>query len=139
MRAKDPRRRFRRRERAALLLAADGHCCECDAVLEPDFHADHRDPWARGGVTDVVNGQALCPTCNLHKGASQTVTRAPSPTGPIQAACSTPGVPGPDCAPRNPSAPEPEPAVAGSAQAPECHEELRCAPTSHTLTKSPAA
>jgi superfamily II DNA or RNA helicase len=63
------RRFFNDRERAALYLAADGRCAECGAQLEPGWHGDHVDPYSRGGPTDVVNGQALCPPCNLLKGA----------------------------------------------------------------------
>ncbi|MFG3709228.1 DEAD/DEAH box helicase family protein [Micromonospora sp. NPDC047670] len=66
----DPRRRFNSSERAALYLAADGHCTDCGSELEPGWHADHRTPHSRGGATDVINGQALCPTCNLQKGAA---------------------------------------------------------------------
>lgn len=62
------RRRFSDSERAALYLAADGRC-ECGAELEPGWHADHMQPHSRGGPTDVINGQALCPPCNLKKGA----------------------------------------------------------------------
>lgn len=64
----DPRRRFNRSERAALCLAADGRCQRCGGELPPGWHADHRDPHSRGGPTDVVNGDALCPPCNLKKG-----------------------------------------------------------------------
>jgi superfamily II DNA or RNA helicase len=63
-------RRFSGREHVALYLAADGRCSGCAAELEPGWHADHVQPWSRGGQTDVINGQALCPTCNLKKGAS---------------------------------------------------------------------
>lgn len=62
------RRRFNARERAALYLAADGRCTSCGVELEPGWHADHVQPHAHGGPTDVINGQALCPTCNLIKG-----------------------------------------------------------------------
>jgi len=62
------RRQFSSSERAALYLAADGRCTECGARLEPDWHSDHVQPWSRGGSTDVINGQALCPDCNLRKG-----------------------------------------------------------------------
>lgn len=62
------RRRFSSRERAALYLAADGRCAECGVELEPGWHADHIDPYSAGGPTDVINGQALCPDCNLRKG-----------------------------------------------------------------------
>lgn len=63
-------RRFSGSQRAALYLAADGKCTECGVELGPGWHADHVDPWSLGGTTDVVNGQALCPDCNLRKGAS---------------------------------------------------------------------
>jgi superfamily II DNA or RNA helicase len=62
------RRFFSGRERVALYLAADGRCSWCGEELAPGWHADHMDPHVLGGPTDVVNGQALCPTCNLKKG-----------------------------------------------------------------------
>lgn len=71
----DPRRRFNSREHGALYLAADGRCTECGAELEPGWHADHVDPHVAGGPTDVINGQALCPTCNLKKGADVSTLR----------------------------------------------------------------
>lgn len=64
------RRRFNSAERVALYLAADGCCTKCGAPLEKGWHADHVEPYAAGGATDVINGQALCPTCNLKKGTS---------------------------------------------------------------------
>lgn len=69
------RRFFNDRERAALYLAADGRCTNCGTELESGWHADHVDPYAAGGSTDVINGQALCPTCNLKKGSSVTSLR----------------------------------------------------------------
>jgi superfamily II DNA or RNA helicase len=62
------RRRFNRRERVALSLVAGGVCKDCGEPLPPGWHADHRIPYSRGGDTDVVNGQAFCPRCNLKKG-----------------------------------------------------------------------
>jgi superfamily II DNA or RNA helicase len=62
------RRRFSSGERAALYLAADGKCSECGAELRRGWHADHVRPWSHGGQTDMTNGQALCPECNLRKG-----------------------------------------------------------------------
>lgn len=62
------RRRFSDRERAVLYDAAGGCCMECGTPLEPGWHADHVDPHSRSGETDVSNGQALCPPCNLRKG-----------------------------------------------------------------------
>jgi 5-methylcytosine-specific restriction endonuclease McrA len=76
---RDPRRRFSARERAALLIAAAGRCAECSEVLDAGFHADHAEPWALGGMTDVRNGQALCPTCNRAK-ATRSASPPPSPT-----------------------------------------------------------
>ena len=65
---RDPRRRFSKvGERFALFTAADGRCASCGDQLSPDWQADHITPWSAGGPTDVVNGQALCPTCNRSK------------------------------------------------------------------------
>src|SRR5690606_20751198 len=64
------RRRFNTREKVALYLAADGKCTNCGTELGPGWHADHVIPYSRGGNTDVINGQALCPTCNIKKGSS---------------------------------------------------------------------
>lgn len=71
------RRRFNESERAALYLAADGRCEMCGTELEPGWHADHIHPHSRGGKTDVINGQALCPTCNLKKGNRVTTNLRP--------------------------------------------------------------
>jgi superfamily II DNA or RNA helicase len=71
----DPRRRFAGSERAELFLSADGRCKRCGVELGPDWHADHVIPHARGGATDIANGQALCPPCNLSKGASVSELR----------------------------------------------------------------
>lgn len=62
------RRKFSNREHAVLYDASDGCCAECGAELEPGWHADHADPHSRGGETDIDNGRALCPDCNLRKG-----------------------------------------------------------------------
>ena len=63
-------RRFSPSERAALFVAAGGGCSKCGRPLDASFHADHVHPWAAGGITDPINGQALCPVCNLRKGAT---------------------------------------------------------------------
>jgi 5-methylcytosine-specific restriction endonuclease McrA len=62
-------RRFRPKTRVALFLAAQGHCAHCGEPLEPGWHGDHVKPVSAGGVTEPANGQALCPRCNLEKGA----------------------------------------------------------------------
>jgi superfamily II DNA or RNA helicase len=64
------RRRFNATERIALYLDADGHCRNCGTPLAGGWHADHRIPYVAGGPTDMTNGQALCPSCNLTKGST---------------------------------------------------------------------
>jgi superfamily II DNA or RNA helicase len=63
------RRRFNSTERVALYVACDGRCERCGGELQARFHADHIKPWSLEGETDVTNGRALCPKCNLIKGA----------------------------------------------------------------------
>jgi superfamily II DNA or RNA helicase len=65
---RDPRRRFSRRQRAVLYLVGGGRCQECGVRLARGWHADHVVAHARGGRTDIRNGQALCAVCNLKKG-----------------------------------------------------------------------
>ena len=64
------RRRFNLSERVAMFLLSGGRCSSCGCDLKSGWHGDHYIPFSRGGETDVVNGQALCPPCNLRKGAS---------------------------------------------------------------------
>lgn len=68
------RRLFNKTERAVLYLAADGKCSnpQCATNLGPGWHGDHVQAWVNGGPTDLINGQALCPDCNLKKGRSTT-------------------------------------------------------------------
>jgi len=121
---RDARRRFGRRERAALLLAADGRCTGCGEPLASDFHADHRQPWACGGRTDVINGQALCPTCNRRKSNTPAVNTTPA-TGSIQVANAI-GTTGVACGREQHEPVRPhDPASAGHSEAPECHQEIR--------------
>lgn len=68
MLGRDKKRRFSGRQRVVLYLASGGNCETCGAELGPGWHGDHVKPWSVGGETDVINGQALCPTCNLKKG-----------------------------------------------------------------------
>lgn len=63
------RRRFNRTERNAIFTRAGGRCEGCGVKLGRDWHADHRRPFARDGVTEIANGRALCPDCNRQKGA----------------------------------------------------------------------
>ena len=63
-------RLFNADQRELLYVKSGGLCSICRARLNSDFHADHIIPWSRGGKTTISNGQALCPKCNLSKGAS---------------------------------------------------------------------
>ena len=51
-----------------MYLIADGKCEECGDELARSWHGDHIIPYSNNGITDVINGQALCPPCNLKKG-----------------------------------------------------------------------
>jgi 5-methylcytosine-specific restriction endonuclease McrA len=64
------RRAFTSRQRRILLMIAGNLCQKCGEVLDASFHADHVHAHSRGGATVLNNGQALCATCNLKKGAS---------------------------------------------------------------------
>ena len=55
--------------RNALWLAAEGRCQLCGRELPDGWHADHVVPWSQTGRTNVHEMQALCPECNLRKGA----------------------------------------------------------------------
>ncbi len=63
-------RLFTQRQRKVLALIAGGKCTLCDTSLSKNYHADHILPFSKGGKTILKNGQALCPQCNLKKGAS---------------------------------------------------------------------
>ncbi|WP_442817226.1 HNH endonuclease signature motif containing protein [Streptomyces sp. NBC_01334] len=65
----------------ALFLASGGKCGACGSSLLPGWHADHKQAWTHGGPTDVVNGQALCPACNLSKGDRSMGWTGPSLRG----------------------------------------------------------
>lgn len=55
----------------ALYWLAGARCENCGKPLPNDWHGDHKTPWSAGGQTDVANGQALCPECNIKKGSNQ--------------------------------------------------------------------
>jgi superfamily II DNA or RNA helicase len=56
--------------RHLLWVAAGGRCQLCDVPLLESWHADHVTPYSVSGRTNVNEMQALCPKCNLRKGAS---------------------------------------------------------------------
>lgn len=59
----------------ALHRRAGGRCELCGCRIGSNFHADHRIPFAYGGPTEVWNGQALCPSCNLSKSMNIDLSR----------------------------------------------------------------
>ena len=63
------RRFFNSTQKLALRWASGGRCRRCGDLLPASWHADHRIAYSRGGATSCSNGQALCPRCNLEKGA----------------------------------------------------------------------
>lgn len=62
-------RAFTWRQRKFLQIIAGNMCQRCGEPLTHGFHADHVEAWSKGGATLNLNGQALCPPCNLRKGA----------------------------------------------------------------------
>ncbi|MBT4886599.1 MAG: HNH endonuclease [Planctomycetaceae bacterium] len=63
-------RLFNKRQRLLLMFRQAGRCACCGDRLTQGFHADHVQPFSKGGKTVIQNGQALCPFCNLKKGAA---------------------------------------------------------------------
>lgn len=62
------KRRFTQGQKRMFAWLSGGCCRSCGARLSQDFHSDHVVPFSKGGPTTVINGQALCPRCNLSKG-----------------------------------------------------------------------
>ncbi|MGH2412935.1 MAG: HNH endonuclease [Microcystaceae cyanobacterium] len=63
------RRCFTQSQKLLLLRQAGYRCCLCGVKLSREnFAADHRFPYAKGGITEAWNGQALCVPCNSRKG-----------------------------------------------------------------------
>ena len=63
------KRFFSKKEKRHLAILAGGDCMHCGSMLSDSFHGDHVVPFSKGGATHLANGQALCPKCNLEKGA----------------------------------------------------------------------
>lgn len=70
----DPQRFFSASQKSVLFRLAGGLCDECGAELDVGWHADHVIPHSAGGRTTIENGQALCRSCSLHKGATLNYT-----------------------------------------------------------------
>ena len=76
LKLRDDQRVFSSEQRQAIFRLADKKCANPggnpDCAVEctwDNFHADHIKPHSMGGPTTVANGQLLCPSCNLKKGA----------------------------------------------------------------------
>lgn len=61
------RRFFNDKEKKIIFLLSDGVCAICKSPLQKKWHADHIIPFSKGGKTEISNGQALCPICNIQK------------------------------------------------------------------------
>lgn len=59
---------FTKPQREIIFFRAGGRCELCHIKIDRRFHADHKNPFSKGGKTILVNAQALCATCNLKKG-----------------------------------------------------------------------
>lgn len=59
------RRLFDGRQKGYLYLKAEGRCERCGHPLGEVWHAHHRSRYADGGVTEVINGMALCERCHV--------------------------------------------------------------------------
>ena len=66
---KDKQRTFTPEQRAAIYRLGNGVCAVCGKQVDEnsDYHADHIEPWSKGGQTKIANGQLLCAKCNLEK------------------------------------------------------------------------
>tara|TARA_B100001059_G_C17810305_1_gene571850 strand:+ start:1578 stop:1775 length:198 start_codon:yes stop_codon:yes gene_type:complete len=64
------KRVFTKKQRNIIAWIGGGYCAICKVEIGANFHADHIHPFVKGGKTIIKNGQALCPSCNLKKGAS---------------------------------------------------------------------
>lgn len=62
------RRCFTKTQKLLILRRANYKCQFCNTPLDAEtFEADHKKPYALGGVTEVWNALALCSKCNRSK------------------------------------------------------------------------
>lgn len=66
---------FSKSQKTALFLAADGRSEASGKLLEDGWHADHMQPHALDGDTDVMNGQALMADENIAKSDTHVTLR----------------------------------------------------------------
>jgi len=60
-------RNFNKKIKQLLFTQSKGTCLICGTKLKKGWHADHIMPFSKGGETNINNGQATCPTCNIKK------------------------------------------------------------------------
>lgn len=59
---------FSSAQKLLILRRANYRCEICGTLLSEDnFEADHRNPYSKGGPTQVWNALALCGDCNRRK------------------------------------------------------------------------
>ena len=64
----DKKRSYSPDERLIVWLTANKQCAICnEEILLEKMHADHIQPFAKGGLTTLSNAQCLCAPCNLKK------------------------------------------------------------------------
>lgn len=75
---KDAQRAFTKDQKQLLWhKVKDLKCPACSNILDwHDVHVDHVMPHSKGGATDNENGQLLCSSCNLAKGAKSPQKKA---------------------------------------------------------------
>lgn len=61
-------RAFSKRDKITMYNQQGGICPLCKGHFPIEkMHADHKQPWSEGGITDLSNGWMLCTQCNLKK------------------------------------------------------------------------
>lgn len=66
----DAQRAFTEQQRMTIFRKYNGVCQNCKKEIKwEEFQADHIVPFTKGGKTTVANGQLLCTSCNIAKGA----------------------------------------------------------------------
>lgn len=65
-----PQRTFTEEQRMTIFRKYSGICQSCGKEVKWDeFNADHIVAFSKGGKTTIANGQLLCASCNIAKGA----------------------------------------------------------------------